>query len=89
MTATCCKMSNGSEIWMKDKKFHRDDGPAIWNEITKEAIFYIEGVRIDVNAWFELCGKDFVSDRQLTFLMLKYGLQTKKYSSYSGLTFVK
>lgn len=69
MTSKCLKLSNGSEIWTKDGKIHRDDGYAIFNAKTKKASFYLNGERISLSKWHKYAN---ISSKEKTFLFLKY-----------------
>jgi hypothetical protein len=43
-TSKCCVMSDGSEIWFKDKKIHREDGPAVVRKRDNRASYYLDGI---------------------------------------------
>jgi hypothetical protein len=68
----CLKMSDGSEIWMKDKKIHRIDGPAIIRVKDNYSAYYLEGRQLNFENWFIEVGHNHISGKKLTYFLLKY-----------------
>lgn len=74
-TSKCCKMSNGSEIWLKDRKLHREDGPAIVKAKDNSVAYYVDGVQYSFKTWFKLYGSKHMTEKQLTVFMLKHNIR--------------
>lgn len=68
-TSKVIKMSNGSEIWMKNKRLHREDGPALYSTISGRSSFYLEGRQYRFEDWVK---KVKISSKNLTILCLKH-----------------
>jgi hypothetical protein len=65
-------MSDGSEIWFKDKKIHREDGPAVVRKRDNRASYYLDGIPCSFEQWFKKVGKKHLKPKELTFFLLKY-----------------
>ena len=65
-------MSDGSEMWLKNGRLHREDGPALVRVRDNYVGFYLDGKPLSFGAWFRLEGKKHFSGPRLTFLLLKY-----------------
>lgn len=76
MTSKCLKLSNGSEIWTKNGKVHRDDGYAIFNAKTKKVSFYLNGECISLSKWHKYAN---ISPKEKTLLLLKYSKMENNY----------
>ena len=74
MISKCCKMSNGAEICLKDQKIHREDGPAIVSK-NGSVSYYIDGQLVTSEHWFNFCGKNNMTDYEITLTLLKYNLR--------------
>lgn len=68
-TSKCIQMSTGSEIWLKNKKIHREDGPAVVNKLTGSASFYIDNIEYSVDQWVERVN---LPAKKKTYFILKY-----------------
>lgn len=67
-------MSNGSELWMKNKNLHREDGPAIYRTTDNFSAYYLEGSQLSFESW--VCHPKVLSHmtpKKLTFTLIKYG----------------
>lgn len=61
---------SGAQMWSKDGKLHRTDGPALV-ESDGMVRWWLDGIEFDTfDEWFE---KVQVSDEDKTLLKLKYG----------------
>jgi hypothetical protein len=70
----CCTTSNGSEIWFKNKKIHRDDGPAVVRPKDNYIAYYVNGKPCSIVEWFDAVGHKNLTDKELTFFLLKYNI---------------
>jgi hypothetical protein len=75
MTSNCVKMTDGSEVWMKDRKLHREDGPAIYRARDKFIAYYLDGKEVSYKNWLFKAGQYHMTPKQLTFMLIKYGLK--------------
>jgi hypothetical protein len=75
MTSSCITTIDGSEIWMKDKQLHRDDGPAIYRTRDNYIAYYLHGKEYSFKDWFFRSGQHHMTPKQVTFMILKYGLK--------------
>jgi hypothetical protein len=73
-SSKCCVMSNGSEIWMKNKKLHREDGPAIVRTRDNYSAYYLEGRQLSFEHWFNEVGRTHITGKKLTYFLLKYNI---------------
>lgn len=67
----CIMMSNGSELWMYNKKLHREDGPAVFVARTNTYKYYLNGDEKDFITWLAEAGKYHLTSAQVTMLLLK------------------
>jgi hypothetical protein len=67
----CYQMSNGSELWMKDGKLHREDGAAVYNSKTNKFRFYLEGKPVSYKTWFIEAGQNSLTPQQVTLMLIK------------------
>lgn len=70
----CVVLDDGSEIWLKDKKIHRDDGPAVIRKRDNYIGFWVEGKEYTPKSWYQKIGKKHITSAQLTFLLIKYNI---------------
>lgn len=75
MTSSCITTVDSSEIWMKNKQLHREDGPAIYRVRDKYIAYYLNGEERSYKDWFFEAGQHHMTPKQLTFMLLKYGLK--------------
>jgi hypothetical protein len=73
-SSKCCVMSDGSEIWLKNKKLHREDGPAIVRTRDNYNAYYLEGRQLSYKDWFNDVGKKHITGKKLTYFLLKYNI---------------
>lgn len=74
MTSKCLVLPDGSKWWMKDKKLHNKDGPALINKEYGFVGFYLEGKRYTFNVWAD---KVNLPLKKRTYLFLKYSDKDK------------
>ena len=75
MTIDCIRMSDGSEVWMKNRKLHREDGPAIVRSHDGYVAFYLNGFEHSFKSWFFECGQNHMTPQQVTFMLIKFGIK--------------
>ncbi len=68
-------LSNGSTLWMHNKKLHREDGPAIYNARTKVSKFFLHGERCSLQTWLHKASKYHLSSKQVTAMLLQEGIE--------------
>lgn len=68
-SSQCLIMKDGSELWIKNKKLHRLDGPAVFRHKDKHASFFIEVQQYSFKEYVENVKP---SQKQLTLWLLKY-----------------
>jgi hypothetical protein len=69
---TCIRMSDNSELWMKDRKLHREDGPAIYRARDKFIAYYLDGKEYSYKDWFLKVGQNSMTPEEATLMFLKY-----------------
>jgi len=73
MTSKCVKMSNGSELWLKDQKLHREDGPAIYRAKSNTTGYYLKGKQLSFEKWIRRSEvQRHMTPQEVTFMMLKH-----------------
>lgn len=65
------KTSNNSELWMHNKKLHREDGPALYDSVRNVHKFYINGEQLTTDEWVEKYGKHNLSSKELTLMLMR------------------
>ena len=62
--------ANGNEVWVKDGKWHREDGPAVTFPDSRHC-WMLHGKFYNFGVWLEV--NDKITDEQKVMLKLEYG----------------
>lgn len=64
-----------ADMYFKDKKIHRDDGPAVVFHDGRDPQFWVDNSHVSESVWFNQVGRHHLKGIYLTKHLLQYSRQ--------------